>query len=178
MVIPRKRKEHIMNPSYMYIGVGFADNYWAQHLLTNVKSSENNENAMTLSVREYEEEVIRLTNIEREKAGLSHLEIFEPAMENSRNKSIDMVTRNYKDHVDPDGNYMVNNLYEYGEIVAENIAVGSSYIGSTEINYLTPEEALSQWLSNDWNRENIFNPAFKYVGVGFHRNLVTQQLAG
>ncbi|MDE6182060.1 MAG: hypothetical protein K2F59_02490 [Eubacteriales bacterium] len=102
-----------------------------------------------------EEEVVRIVNEERIKNGLQPLQISEDLMKTAREKSEDMATRNYVSHTDPDGYNMATDLK-----VAENITGG---------NY-TPAGAVDDWLNSKGHRDNILNPNYKYIGVGYAKN--------
>ncbi|MFI3230059.1 MAG: stalk domain-containing protein [bacterium] len=123
-----------------------------QQTTTNTTSSD------TSTARQYEEEVVRLVNIERAKEGLSPLEIDETAMSLARAKSQDMVDRNYFSHEDPaDGSYMYYELKTYFWTIAENIAYGQR----------TPETVVESWMNSEGHKANILTADFKYIGVGF-----------
>lgn len=106
-------------------------------------------------IRAMEEEVVKLVNEERAKYGLQPLEISEKLMQTAREKSEDMATNNYFSHTDPNGYTMAMELN-----LAENIHAGS----------ITPEGAVRNWLNSKLHRENILNPNYKYIGVGFYDN--------
>lgn len=127
---------------------------------TNNSATTNNNTTTTntaVDVRAYEEEVVRLVNIERAKEGLEPLELFEPAMDLARAKSQHMSDNKYFSHEDSNGNYMFHDLKTYASTLAENIASGQR----------TPAEAINSWMNSTGHRENILNKNFKYIGVGF-----------
>ena len=141
-----------------------------QPIIEDVNTSLNNNNQQentTVSsekelteeeIREMEEEVVRLVNEERAKYGLEPLQIDENLMQSSRTKSNDMATKNYSDHIDPNGYIMYKDLN-----VGENIAFGFSN-GNGAINW---------WLNSKTHRENILNPDYKYIGVGYGKSLTS-----
>lgn len=111
---------------------------------------------------DYEAEVVRLVNIEREKNGLSALK-----SDNSRlNKAADIRAEEILtvfSHTRPSGADCFSALIEYGvkyRAAGENIAYG----------YRTPEEVVEGWLNSPGHRANILNPSFTHIGVGYNKN--------
>ncbi|WP_010097239.1 CAP domain-containing protein [Ornithinibacillus scapharcae] len=108
----------------------------------------------------FEQEVIRLTNIERKKHGLQSLKLDEKVAKVARAKSKDMASNNYFDHVSPTYGSPFDMLKEFGVIyysAGENIARGQT----------TPEEVVKAWMDSKGHRENILHPDFTHIGVGF-----------
>lgn len=111
---------------------------------------------------DFEAEVVRLVNIEREKNGLSALK-----SDNSRlNKAADIRAEEIVtvfSHTRPSGADCFSALIEYGvkyRMAGENIAYG----------YTTPEKVVEGWLNSKGHRENILNPSFTHIGVGYNKN--------
>lgn len=121
----------------------------------------------------FEDEVVRLVNIERAKEGLPPLEISYELTEIARQRSIDMANglpfSHY--HVDKYGN-------EYGDGIAfelmqergirykwagENIAAGQE----------TPQDVVDAWMNSPGHRANILRPEFTSIGVGFTDETIT-----
>jgi len=95
--------------------------------------------------REYRQELIRLVNLEREKAGLSPYIVNDKCMEYSQIRAKELVT-SYS-HTRPDGS---NAGYE--------IITGA----------YSPENAVSKWMKSDGHRAAILNANRVYVGAGCH----------
>jgi uncharacterized protein YkwD len=78
----------------------------------------------------------------------------------ARVHSLDMVTRAFFDHVNPDGETpfvrMEHAGYEY-RAAGENIAAGQS----------TPQEVVEGWLQSPGHCANIMSPDFTQIGVGY-----------
>lgn len=182
-------KANILNPEHKYIGVGYSDKKWTQIFLgeledtssnfdytsaynnlynfsEDLKSPETSDNTSDFSItsdeiREFQEEVVRLTNIERAKEGLYPLEIFEPAMDVALEKCVDMATLDYFDHPDPNGEYLYKNkLYQYSSHLGENLVAGST----------TPAEAVEDLMNSPAHKVNIMSSTYKYIGVGYAHN--------
>ncbi len=104
------------------------------------------------------DEVVRLINIERKKEGLSEL-VSDDKLNKAAAVRAEETTIKY-DHKRPDGRSCYTALDEQGASYttgAENIAAG----------YATPAEVVKAWLSSAGHRNNIMNPRFKKIGVGY-----------
>lgn len=119
------------------------------------ENGEENEAALS-----YAEQVVKLVNAERAKAGLSALEMKTDitAAANVRAKEI----RQVFSHTRPDGRSFSSALKEQGVSFrgsGENIAWGQK----------TPEQVMNGWMNSDGHRANILNPNYKNIGVGFYQ---------
>lgn len=77
--------------------------------------------------------------------------------------SLDMATRGYFDHTGPDGSTPASRVSRAGyawRVVAENLAAGVA----------TPEEAMAGWLQSPAHCQNLMDPRFTDMGVGFTVN--------
>ncbi len=121
-----------------------------------------------------EAEVLRLLNAERQKAGLAPLSSSRALNVASYTHSLDMTTRDYFNHntqaplpagqsgptpVDRmrDANYPFPTS---GWAAGENIAWG----------HATASAVVSAWMSSQAHKDNILNPLFTQVGIGFASN--------
>ena len=107
-----------------------------------------------VSKEEYTSEVIRLVNIEREKVGA------KPLKQGGYQDYADIRAEEIKEvfsHTRPDGTSCLN-FYRGMGYAGENIAWGQR----------TPEEVMDSWMHSDGHRENILNPKYNYICVGFN----------
>lgn len=77
--------------------------------------------------------------------------------------SLDMATRNYFDHAGPDGSTPASRVTRAGyawQVVGENLAAGVP----------TPEEAVAGWLKSPAHCQNLMDPRFTDMGVGYTVN--------
>lgn len=116
---------------------------------------EENEAALS-----YAEQVVKLVNAERAKAGLSALEMKTDitAAANVRAKEIKQVFS----HTRPDGRSFSSALKEQGVSFrgsGENIAWGQK----------TPEQVMNGWMNSEGHRANILNKNYKNIGVGYYQ---------
>lgn len=125
------------------------------------------------SVRTYEQEVIRLVNVERAKYGLSPLTEDWELSRVARYKSQDMHDRRYFDHNSPTYGTPFQMMKAFGltyRSAGENIAMG----------YRTPQAVVTGWMNSSGHRANILNSSYKKIGVGYVAdvNYWTQQFIG
>jgi uncharacterized protein YkwD len=108
----------------------------------------------------YESELLRLTNLERQKAGLAPLRLSSQLKSAAQNHATDMARNNYFSHTGRNGSRMVDRIkatgYTYG-YVGENIAAGRP----------SPVATIAQWMNSSGHRANILNPNFSEIGFGY-----------
>lgn len=107
-----------------------------------------------------EKEVVRLVNIEREKAGLAPLAYSEELSRVARIKSQDMADKNYFSHTSPTYGDPFNMMRSFGikyRTAGENIAKG----------YSSAKSVVNGWMNSSGHRANILNPSFGKIGVGY-----------
>jgi uncharacterized protein YkwD len=116
------------------------------------------------SPTEFEREVIRLVNIERAAANLSPLVEDSTLMMSARFKAQSLNDLDYFSHTNPVYGAFQNISFEVFNIptqtIAENLARG----------HRTPAEVVHGWMNSDGHRENILNPDFTRIGVGYFNN--------
>ena len=112
-------------------------------------------------VSAYAQEVARLVNLEREKAGLAPLQLDAQlsAAAQVRAEEIDISFS----HSRPDGSSGFTVLKELGityRAVGENIAKGSP----------TPERVMQGWMGSSGHKANILNENFTAIGIGVYED--------
>lgn len=124
---------------------------------------EETEGNTESSVSAYAEEVVQLTNAEREKQGLAPLEIDEALSKVALEKSKDMAGKGYFDHNSPTYGSPFDMMKSFDinyQSAGENIAKGQQ----------TPEEVVDGWMNSEGHRENILSGDFTHIGVGYEEN--------
>lgn len=113
-----------------------------------------------------EAEVVRLSNIERDKTGLNSLSTDTTLAATARAHSEDMLDRDFFDHNNPDGCSSSCRATAAGyrwRMVGENIYMMSGWD-------LTPTEAaimiVNGWMSSTGHRENLLKDGYTETGVG------------
>jgi uncharacterized YkwD family protein len=135
--------------------------------LNHKKQSEPNSRNETEKVlvhqSDFEREVIRLTNIERERQGLAPLKTDARLTETAQEKSLDMASNHYFSHDSPTYGSPFEMMDSFGITyysAGENIARGQ----------ITPKEVVEAWMDSEGHRENILHPDFTHIGVGYVEN--------
>ncbi|VDN48714.1 conserved exported protein of unknown function [Petrocella atlantisensis] len=104
-------------------------------------------------------EVLRLINIEREKAGLHKLVMDAKLEKAAYFKSNDMLINDYFEHVSPVHGGMVDIVAMHGvpyRYLAENIASG----------HTTAKKVVDGWMASPGHRKNILSPNLNKIGIG------------
>ncbi|WP_246031838.1 CAP domain-containing protein [Salibacterium salarium] len=110
-----------------------------------------------------EEEVVSLTNAEREKQGLSPLKQDSKLAEVAQTKSEDMSENEYFAHRSPNYGTPFDMLEDFGvefTVAAENIASGQQ----------TAEQVVEGWMNSEGHRKNIMNENLTHIGIGYEEN--------
>lgn len=105
----------------------------------------------------YEDEVIRLVNIERQSYGLSPLSKNAAAVNAARIRAKE-ITLSFS-HTRPNGTSCFTAAGEAGltyRTAGENIAYG----------YPSPKQVVTGWMNSDGHRKNILSASFSGIGVG------------
>ena len=124
---------------------------------------ENNNTGVSSSNLSYEQKVVELVNVERQKAGLPALKMDSALSNVARAKSKDMAVNNYFAHQSPTYGSAGDMLRQYGiswRAWGENIAAGQS----------TPEIVVNAWMNSAGHRANILSSNFSKIGVGYVTN--------
>lgn len=125
------------------------------------------------SVRTYEQEVVRLVNVERAKAGLPALTEDWQLSRVARYKSQDMRDKGYFSHQSPTYGSPYDMMRAFGisyRAAGENIAMGQR----------TPSAVVNAWMNSSGHRANILSKSFTKIGVGYvaSGNYWTQMFTG
>ncbi|MBO5287089.1 MAG: SafA/ExsA family spore coat assembly protein [Clostridia bacterium] len=146
---------HIVNPDLIYPG----DKIYIPKLDSSVSA--------------YENEVVRLVNIERSKRGLKSLTQDWEISRVARYKSQDMKDLGYFSHTSPTYGSPFQMLKSFGisyRTAGENIARGQK----------TPAQVVEAWMNSSGHRANILNSSYTKIGVGYvsSGNYWTQMFIG
>jgi len=116
-----------------------------------------------------EEIIFRLTNEERQRAGLPVLAHSDTMANYARIKSQDMGDRNYFGHGDPEGRLMQSMLDADGveyTVWGENLAMLGGYELSDED---LAQMFMTNWMNSESHRANILSPDFDHIGIGVYK---------
>ena len=123
------------------------------------------------SVSAFEQEVAKLVNQERAKAGLKALQLDSELSKVARAKSQDMKDKGYFSHQSPTYGSPFDMMKKFGityKAAGENIAKGQK----------TPAEVMDAWMNSDGHRKNILSADFTHIGVGYVDGHWTQMFVG
>lgn len=121
----------------------------------------DNESSEDNSALSYAEQVVKLVNEERAKAGLPALTI-DADITAAANVRAQEIKQQFS-HTRPNGSSFSTALKEQGVTFrgsGENIAWGQK----------TPEQVMNGWMNSDGHRANILNENFKNIGVGYYQD--------
>jgi len=128
-----------------------------------IKNSFKNsikDKSQTRGVVNFEVELLKLTNLERQKVGLAPLKMSSQLARAAQLHSTDMANNNYFSHTGRNGSSMVARAkatgYKYS-FLGENITAGRA----------TPEGAVRQWMNSPKHRAAILNRDFTEIGFGY-----------
>jgi len=110
-----------------------------------------------------EDEVIRLVNEQRVKAGLQPLTKNWELCRVARYKSADMANKGYFSHISPTYGTPFQMMENFGlrfTAAGENIAYGQR----------TPAEVMRDWMNSPGHRSNIMSSTYNQIGVGLAKN--------
>lgn len=117
----------------------------------------------TVTTTAQENEVARLVNVERARAGLQSLKLNWQLSRCARYKSADMASKGYFDHNSPTYGSPFTMMQNFGlrfSAAGENIAYGQR----------TPAEVMRDWMNSPGHRSNIMNRTYNEIGVGLAKN--------
>lgn len=107
-----------------------------------------------------EQEVVRLVNVERAKAGLPALKSDWELARVAEHKSMDMRDKNYFSHTSPTYGSPFDMMKSYGikyKAAGENIAKGQK----------SAAEVVKAWMNSAGHKANILSKDFTHIGVGY-----------
>lgn len=109
---------------------------------------------------EYAKEVIRLTNIERKKEGLSELKYHAKLQQAAMTRAKELVQRYDESHERPDGRDSSTAVYEagVGNPGCENIGKAST----------SPQGIVNAWMRSGGHKAAILDPSMTHIGVGYY----------
>lgn len=137
-----------------------------------VQSVENRESIQVLlplliriisavEVKDFEKEVVVLTNQERMANGCGPVAMDSRLQLAAVRHSEDMAVNDFFSHIAPDGTSPWDRIHAQGysfSLAGENIAAG----------YSSPESVVSGWMKSPGHRANILNCGFVHIGVGYY----------
>lgn len=123
-------------------------------------------NGQTMTVREFELEVWRLTNVERVRHSLNPLTYEDGLADLARTHSGNMLMHKFFAHRDHLGDEVGQRRAKYYpnllvSALGENLG---KFTNSAQ--KFTPHELVNGWMQSPLHRDNILNPNYTHLGVG------------
>lgn len=110
---------------------------------------------------QFVEQVLALTNVQRQQAGLQPLRLNTALTSAAQAHSEDMAFNDFFGHISSNGSNILDRATQAGynyALVAENIGVG----------YATPTGIVQAWMNSPDHRANILYPDLQEIGIGFY----------
>ncbi len=105
-------------------------------------------------------EILRLVNVERERAGLTPVVHDQTLEDQATQYACEMIHYDFFAHENPfTGTQLRDRAEEFGYeyvMIGENLAAGQS----------TAAQVMNEWMNSEDHRDNILNPYFTELGVG------------
>lgn len=115
-----------------------------------------------------QKKLIELTNIERQKKGLSQVTENEALDKAATLKAQNMFTENYWAHFAPSGkspwDFILGSGYKF-TFAGENLAK----------NFYNSEDVVVAWLASPSHRDNLLNPKYKDIGIAVVEGVLNGQ---
>lgn len=114
----------------------------------------------TLLMSDYTNEVVKLCNAERQKAGISLLTSNNSSLQQAANLRASEIKKSFS-HIRPNDQNFFSVLKEFGVSYThcgENIAYGQT----------TPQQVVTGWMNSPGHRANILNKNFNQIAVGLN----------
>ncbi|MEW9501819.1 CAP domain-containing protein [Jeotgalibacillus marinus] len=124
-----------------------------------VAPKESTQQDDATNVSSFEQQVVELTNVERNKEGLDALQLDTQLSNVAKDKSKDMQQNQYFDHTSPTYGSPFDMMKAYGvnyRSAGENIAMGQR----------SPEEVVQAWMNSEGHRKNIMSSSYTHIGIG------------
>ncbi len=112
------------------------------------------------AIKDFENQVIQLTNAERQKRGLAPLKADWQLSRVARYKAMDMRDNHYFSHTSPTYGSPFKMIQDFGlsyTAAGENIAEGQQ----------TPQDVVNAWMNSAGHRANILSAQYTTIGVGY-----------
>lgn len=150
----------IENPDVINVGQNIAIPESESSSSSESSSAETSDVVSSQSESEFEQEVLRLTNEVRAENGLEPVEADSSLQSVADAKSQDMIENDYFAHESPTYGSPFEMMQEFGvsyDGAGENIAAGQN----------TPQDVVDAWMDSPGHRDNILNPDFTHIAIGY-----------
>ncbi|CAN5851589.1 hypothetical protein BH23ACT11_BH23ACT11_09120 [soil metagenome] len=123
----------------------------------------------TVTLEGHKAELLRLHNEARAEHGVSKICIQGALMIAAQKHAEDMIQREYYAHETPEGvtpaDRVSNDGYDFATTGENNNMATKSSGGEPDRDEL--KDTVKSWMDSPGHRENLLNPAFREIGIGF-----------
>ncbi|MBI3924759.1 MAG: CAP domain-containing protein [Armatimonadetes bacterium] len=134
--------------------------------------------AQELDLRLVEREIVRLTNEERSRNGLSELVELPPLSAAARDHAHDMARNGYLGHDSPSLGGPTERVRRRG---GTEVVLAENLFRTSAAEERVAQDAVRSWANSSTHRRNLLNPEYNSVGLGVARkdgrSFVTQLFA-
>lgn len=117
-------------------------------------------------------ELLELVNAERQRVGVAPLVMDERLNASAQEKADDMVNRNYRDHVSPEGIHGYELVFKHTDRECRH--AGENLAWRTDNTVGTTRDAFNWWMSSEPHRKAIQDSKYTKTGIGINKDVVVQ----
>ncbi len=118
------------------------------------------------------QEILELVNKERAKVGAAPLKLDERLNASAQEKADDMISRNYRDHLSPEGVHGYELVFKHTG--GECRHAGENLAWRTDNTVGTTRSAFNWWMSSKPHRKAIQDSKYTKTGIGINKDIVVQ----
>lgn len=118
------------------------------------------------------QEMLELVNQERARIGVAPLEVDPRINASAQEKADDMISRNYRDHVSPEGIHGYELVFKHANSECKH--AGENLTWRTDNTIGTTRSAFNWWISSKPHRKAIQDPKYTKTGIGINKDVVVQ----
>lgn len=117
-------------------------------------------------------ELLELVNAERQRVGVAPLVMDERLNASAQEKADDMVNRNYRDHVSPEGIHGYELVFKHTGRECRH--AGENLAWRTDNTVGTTRDAFNWWMSSEPHRKAIQDSKYTKTGIGTRKDIAVQ----
>lgn len=118
-----------------------------------------------MTVSQFEQEILRLTNHERSQYGLPALQNEPGLVTLARRHTVNMVQKNFFAHRDPWGDEVSGRKSKYyPELLVSNIGENLGKFTNSRLAF-KPEEVVTGWMNSPTHRAQILDRDYTHIGI-------------
>ena len=137
---------------------------WILKPATTVTTTNTLPPSASFDSREWESEILRITNVERQNVGLNPLVVCTRLANSALAHTNRMLEGQFFSHSDPGtGTATVDRIRSTGYFDSAN---NWGYGENIAMGYSSASETMMGWMNSPGHRTNIMNPSFTHLGVG------------